>query len=107
MAMQKSEHMDKVVRAEMRRLLRDRIKNPMLEAWDWEWEHPDDLPIKTAYMILMKAELLDSEGRITLAGMDYHRKEAQPIRTWLQSNWFAVIVAGCTIGIAVWGIVGG
>ena len=58
--------------------------------------------------LLKGADCLDENGRITLAGMDYYRKEtANPVLTWLRSNWFAVFVAGCTIGIAVWGIVGG
>ena len=61
-----------------------------------------------AGFLLRNAELFGEHGLITLAGMDYYRKEtANPVLTWLRSNWFGVIVAGCTIGVSIWGIVGG
>ena len=105
MARRRPDKMDETVRAEMMRLLRQRVEDPS-KPWDWvsglptaEWIAGD---------LLKGATYLDENGRITLAGVDYYREEtANPGLTWLRSNWFAVIVAGCTIGVSVWGIVGG
>lgn len=107
MAKQETENMDKVVRAEMMRMLRERVNNPMREVVDFEYE--DGTPQKTATDILLYAGYLQPGfGTITLAGMDYYRREtANPVLTWIGSNWFTAIVAGCTIGVSVWGIVGG
>ena len=108
MVMQKNKGRDKLVWDEMMRLLGERVKNPMLIAWDWEWERDEDTHVKSAYMILMSAGLVDWEGRITLAGVDYYRREtANPVLTWLKANGFAVTIAGCTIAVSVWGIVSG
>ena len=105
MANQKTERMDKAVRDEMMRLLLERVSDPtdQLESLnnqpEKEWVAAD---------LLKGAYYLDENGRITLAGMDYHRQQtANPVLTWLRSNWFAVIVAGCTIGVSIVGIVSG
>ena len=40
--------------------------------------------------------------------MDYYRREtANQVLTWLRASWFAVIVAGCTIGVSLFGVVSG
>ena len=105
MAKQETKRIDKAVRAEMMRLLRKLVENPT-EQWP-EHAGMDEIQI-SAGNILKGARLLDISGFITLAGMDYYRREtANPLLTWLRANWFAVIVAGCTIGVSAWGVVGG
>ncbi len=47
--------------------------------------------------VLANASLITNDGRITLAGMDYYRRETMRFR-WLQENWFPVFVAGLTAG---------
>ena len=104
MANQKTERMDKAVRDEMMRLLRERVEDPTFERW---YSYTDTPEVeRSAGIILKDAGLLNENGYITLAGMDYYRKQtANSILTWLRANWFAVIVAGCTIGVSVFGIV--
>ena len=105
MSNQKPERMDKAVRADMLRLLRERVDDPSSF-----WSSHMGLPRAewVAGNLLQDAGLLTENGWITLAGIDYYRREtANPVLTWLRSNWFAVIVAGCTIGVSVWGIAGG
>ena len=107
MAQQKTERMDKKVRADMMGMLRERVENPTLRL-DFEVAEMRVDPRLVAIGILVHANFLDRHGRITLAGMDYYRKETtNPILTWIRANWFAVIVAGCTIGVSVFGIVSG
>ena len=107
MANQKTEGMDTAVRAEMMRLLRERVRNPTL-MWTAPHGRRPTAELRAA-LILKEAGFLNSQsGAITLAGMDYYRKETtNPVLTWLRSNWFAVIVAGCTIGVSIFGIVSG
>ena len=111
MANQKTERMDKAVHCEMMRLLRERVNDPTLEMRIETSTHPDTCEIATK--LLLRADYVKpleparSKGHITLAGMDYHRKKSRPIRTWLKANWFAVIVAGCTIGVSIFGIASG
>jgi hypothetical protein len=111
MAQQKTESMDKAVHCEIMRLLRERVNDPT-DPWEWF----SGLPQKewVAGDLLKGAYYLDENGRITLAGMDYHRQQtAKPIPTWIKSNWFAVAVAVATVLAAVcgpffdflWGIV--
>ena len=86
-------------------ILRELSENP-----DGFWDSHMGLPHVewAAGNLLHNAGLLTENGRITLAGMDYYRKEtANPLLTWLRANWFAVIVAGCTIGVSAWGVLGG
>ena len=90
MARQKPERTHKTVRDEMLRLLRERVHNPT-EIWDSSTKKPH--PEYHAGRLLKRAEYFDREGFITIAGMDYYRKETQPIRTWLRANWFGVIVS--------------
>ena len=105
MAQQKTERMDKAVRAEVLRILRERVNDPT-KMWDSVNNTPN--PEYHAGRLLKRAEYFDREGLITIAGMDYYRRETtNPILTWLRSNWFAVIVAGCTIGVSIVGIVSG
>ena len=105
MANQKTEGMDKAVRDEMMRLLRERVNDPTRH-WIARNGMPDDE--RNAGRLLKDALYMDQSGMITLAGMDYYRQlTANPVLTWLRSNWFAVIVAGCTIGVSVFGIVSG
>ena len=105
MANQNTERMDKAVRDEMMRLLRERVNNPTRH-WIATNGLPDDE--SNAGRLLKEASYINQSGRITLAGMDYYRKETtNPILTWIRANWFAVIVAGCTIGVSIVGIVSG
>ena len=97
--------MDKLVRDEMMRLLAERVNDPTLE---WFASGSASRAENSAGIILQKANLFNEYGMITLAGMDYYRKEtASRLLTWLRANGFAVTIAGCTIGVSVWGIVGG
>lgn len=89
-----TEAMDKAVRQEVLRLLGDRVKNPTLRL-----EYPTynmTAPENQAFQMLTEANYLRDDGRITLAGMDYYRKETDPLGTWLKANWFAVFVAVLT-----------
>ncbi len=108
MAEHETERMEKQVRSEVLRLLCERVRNPTLR---WPITGAGRTAAENAAgLMLIAAGYFDTTDRhrITLAGMDYYRKEtANPVLTWLRSNWFAVIVAGCTIGVSVWGIVGG
>lgn len=86
-------------------ILRERVKDPAL-LWEYAIGMPDESFV--AGELLKNDRFLTAEGAITLAGMDYYRREtANRVVTWLGANWFAAIVAGCTIGVSVWGIVGG
>ena len=105
MANQKTERMDKEVRAEVLRILREQVNDPS-RGLVFTMGMPN--AERVAGNLLRNAGLLTEHGSITLAGMDYFRKEtANPIRTWIRANWFAAIVAGCTIGVSVFGIVSG
>ena len=107
MAQQKTERMDKAVRAEVLRILRERVKNPTLD-WETVVLDPSTAEGVAALQLIRAKYLTPEEGHITLAGTDYYRKQtANPILTWTRANWFAVIVAGCTIGVSVFGIVSG
>lgn len=103
---EKEEPKDKSVRAHVLRILRERVKDPTL-GLDTVAMIPSR-PETVAVYQLIDAGYVTNLGYITLAGADYYRREtANPVLTWLRSNWFAVIVAGCTIGVSVWGIVSG
>ena len=112
MANQKTERTDKVVRDEMMRLLREGTKDPTF-TWSPFDKGPDgefrEGDLTQAGYLLQQAEYFSGRGgggRITLAGMDYYRREtADRFLTWLGNNWFGAIVAGCTIGVSIWGIV--
>ena len=105
MAQQKTERMDKKIRDEMMRLLQERVNDPTLHWTRARVKCDDEL---FAGQLLKDARYFTDDGRITIAGMDYHRREtAKPILTWIRANWFAVVVAGCTIGVSVFGIVSG
>ena len=103
MAQQKTERMDKAVRAEVLRILRERVKNPTLD-WETVVLDPSTAEGVAALQLIRAKYLTPEEGHITLAGTDYYRKQtANPILTWILANWFAVIVAGCTIGVSIFG----
>ena len=105
MANQKTERMDKSVRAEVLRILRERVNDPS-RGLVFTMGTPD--AERVAGNLLRNAGLLTEHGSITLAGIDYYRRETtNPILTWLRANWFAVIVAGCTIGVSIFGIASG
>ena len=108
MANQKTQRMGKAVWDEALRLLGERVADPTLR-WDDRKLKNGDIE-NTAGILLQDAGFLRRHHpyRITLAGKDYYRREtANPILTWIRANWFAVIVAGCTIGVSVFGIVSG
>ena len=105
MAKRETRRMDKAVHDDMMRLLRERMNDPTLE---WFPSSGASKVENSAGIILQRANLFNEYGMITLAGMDYYRKEtANRLLTWLRANGFAVAIAGCTIGVSVWGIVGG
>ena len=106
MANQKTGRMDKAVRDEMMRLLRERVNDPTLQMRT-EWG-PRPTTCEIAAHLLVRADYVSQTGYITLTGMDYYRQEtANTVLTWLRANWFAAIVAGCTIGVSTFGIVSG
>ena len=97
--------MNKAVRATMMAMLKERVADPT-KRWGPRYELTDIELV--AGDILAGAKLIDNDGKIALTGMDYYRREtANPILTWILANWFAVIVAGCTIGVSIFGIVSG
>ena len=95
MAQQKTESMDKAVHCEIMRLLREGTKNPTL-MWDQFESDPDgkfrEGDLMQARYLLQQAEYFSPDGRITLAGMDYHRRETTQFR-WARENWFPLSVA--------------
>ena len=85
--------------------LKERVNDPTIY---WIGTHGKKSAELLAGSILTEAGFITRNGMITLAGMDYYRQlTANPVLTWLRSNWFAVIVAGCTIGVSIFGIVSG
>ena len=101
-----TESMDKAVRDEMMRLLRERVKDPRKVWYTPDKERPpsEQAIEHHAARLLTRAKYVDYDGCITISGMDYYRKETQPVRTWLRSNWFGVIVAGSTIVVSFFGL---
>ena len=106
MAKGDDEPKDKAVRDEMMRLLRERVHDPTM-GLDNSLMPRVGTTRSVAIEQLTAAGHISSVGHITLDGMDYYRKETQPVRTWLRSNWFGVIVAGCTIVASTCGVVCG
>ena len=98
MAAQKADHMDKAVRAKMMEMLKDRVNDPTKL---YIRRHGMSQIEAVAGDILADAGLIASNGRITLAGMDYYRREAHPARTWLRSNWFPVFVSVFTAAATI------
>ena len=99
MAQQKTENMDKAVRAEMMGLLRERVANPTLKLdvsylSPWFTNPPHGLPTVAAAQ-LRGAGYVNELGLITLAGIDYYRRETKRFR-WLRANGFPVFVAVLT-----------
>ncbi len=79
----------------MMRLLREGVRNPTFTVSHLPTNRTAEE--SQAFRLLFYAGYFAQEGRITLAGMDYYRKEtANPVLTWLWANWFAVIVAFMT-----------
>ncbi|MCY4556564.1 MAG: hypothetical protein OXF79_09370 [Chloroflexi bacterium] len=92
---------DAAVRIAMLELLRQRVNDPR-----FLWEYHTDMPSEefAAGELLKNSGYLNVEGGITLAGIDYYRREtASPVLTWLKANWFAVVVAAATVSAAVCG----
>ena len=99
MANQIPESMDKAVRVEMMRLLRERVANPTL-VLDVSYLSPGLTNPPHSLRTVAATQLLDAEylnrlGLITLAGMDYFRRETTRFR-WARENWFPVFVAVLT-----------
>ena len=112
MANQKTQRMDKVVRDEMMSLLGERVNDPTLKMRTQG--NPTMNTCEIATQLLVRAGYVTqfgeakATGYITLAGMDYHRRETTRFR-WARENWFSVFVAvmtaGATLGagiITVW-----
>ncbi len=101
MANQKTKRMDKAIRAEMMRLLRERVNNPTLHWLRSRVKSDDEL---FAGQLLKDAGYFAGDGRITIAGMDYYRRETMQFR-WARENWFpafvAVLTAGATLGAGI------
>ena len=105
MANQKTERMDKSVHCAMMRLLQERVNNPT-KIWNWDATTPN--PEYHAGRLLTRADYFDSQSCITIAGMDYHRRETTRFRR-ARENWFplsvAVIAFVGTVGQITIGIV--
>ena len=99
MANQKTEGMDEAVRLQMLYLLRERVHNPT-KMWDSDNNTPN--PEYHAGRLLKRAEYFDREGLITIAGMDYHRRETTRFRR-ARENWFPVTVVVVAVLAAVCG----
>ena len=110
MARDETEGMDGIVKKEVLRLLRNQIDDPY-SFWVASGGKPQQEYVAAG--LLKSAEYLSKNGKITLAGVDYYRREARPVRTWMRINWFPLTVAAITVGAAVlkpgvdflWGIV--
>ena len=104
MANQKTQRMGKAVWDEALRLLGERVADPTLR-WDDRKLKNGDIE-NTAGILLQDAGFLRRTHpyRITLAGMDYHRRETTRFR-WARENWFpvfvAVLTAGATLGTGI------
>ena len=99
MKKKRDERNDKAVKKQALRILRERIENPML-GWDTvlrELWKPEGLAAEQ----LVRAEYLTNDGHITLAGVDYYRRDAHKIRTWLAGNWFPAFVAALTAAVTL------
>ena len=97
-----------MIRDESLRLLGERVADPTL-LWD-DGEPKNGGNEITAGVMLQDAGFLRRTHpyRITLAGMDYYRRETKRFM-WARENWFpvfvAVLTAGATLGtgiITVW-----
>ena len=92
MARQKTERTDKAVRAVMLRILRERVNDPTLHWLRSRAKSDNEL---FAGQLLKDAGYFTDDGRITIPGRDYYRREtANPITTWLKANWFRAFLAG-------------
>ena len=108
MARQKTERMRKVIRDESLRLLGERVNDPTLH-WIRARAKDDEL---FAGQLLKDARYFTDDGRITIAGMDYHRRETTRFRR-ARENWFPVTVVVVAVLAAMggpffdflWGIV--
>ena len=95
-----------LVRRECLRLLAERYDDPKMI-----WRETEEGRIgeeNVAGLMLIEAGFLAGNDlhRITLAGMDYYRKEtANPVVVWLKANWFAVFVAVMTASATIVGAV--
>ena len=101
MEKQETERMDKLVKDERMRLLRERVAEPT-KFWQARPTTPD--PEFVAGHQLKGAGLLFDNGTITLAGMECYRlATANRVTSWLKTNWFAVTVAVATVSAVVCG----
>ena len=116
MANEETDRMYKAVRKQMLRLLRERVNDPTLQMRT-EVNSPQNT-CEIATMLLVRAGYVTrfgeakATGHITLAGMDYYRRETKRFR-WAQENWFPVAVVFVAVVAAMggpvfdflWGIV--
>ena len=98
MAAQDADRMDKADKAKMMEILKDRVNDPTKLHLQTHGMSPIE---GVAGDILADARLIVRNGRITLAGMDYYRREAHPVRTWLRGNWFPVFVSVFTASATI------
>ena len=59
-------------------------------------------PVATTAGTVVKTRM---PQRVTFAGRQYAKDARAPRKAWLRRNWFAVIVAGATIGLAIGSLV--
>lgn len=97
--------MNTLVRKEVLTILRQGTEDPSRY---WRVSAGTGEVERAAVSLLEEAGYLStSSKRVTLAGTDYYRREtSNPVLRWLQSQWFGVIIAACTIGVAGWGKIG-
>ena len=97
--------MDTLVRKEVLTILRKGTADPSRY---WRITAGTGEVERSAVLLLEEAGYLStSSKRVTLAGTDYYRREtSNRVLTWLRSQWFAVIIAVCTIAVAVWSKIG-
>ena len=94
MADRHAERTDKEVRYTMLEMLRERVADPT-KIWRPTGETTEIE--RVAGNLLADAGLIVTNGEITLAGMDYYRRETKRFK-WLRENWFPVFVAVVTAG---------
>ena len=78
--------MDKEVRDQIMQLLRERVENPTLPL-DTFVSNPPHIPRTVAAAQLRDAKYVNGVGLITLAGMDYYRRETMRCR-WVRETGF-------------------
>lgn len=103
MANNATEGMDKILKNEVLRLLKEQIDDPTSF---WIERHGLGYEQYVAGRLLKSAGYLSERGTITLAGIDYYREQtANPVMTWIRANAFPFVIGLCTTATTVTAIV--